>query len=61
MRFNSGMYVDILGHFTHGKAHVSIEFVPYLYRKAMMFYTDIWSVLLFMLSNREVKVNDTST
>jgi hypothetical protein len=20
-----GMYVDILGHFTHGKAHVSIE------------------------------------
>lgn len=56
-----GMHVDILGHFTHGKAHVSIEFVPYLYRKAMMFYTDIWSVLLFMLSNREVKVNDTST
>ena len=37
---NSGMYVDILGHFTHGKAHVSIEFVPYLYRKAMMFYTE---------------------
>lgn len=56
-----GMHVDILGHFTHGKAHVSIEFVPYLYRKAMMFYTDIWSVQLFMLSNREVKVNDTST
>ena len=58
---NSGMYVDISGHFTHGKAHVSIEFVPYLYRKAMMFYADIWSVQLFMLSNREVKVNDTST
>ena len=42
-----GMHVDILGHFTHGKAHVSIEFVPYLYREAMMFSTDIWSVQLF--------------
>lgn len=36
------MYVDIYwSRFTHGKAHVSIEeFVPYLYRKAMMFYTE---------------------
>ena len=35
-----GMYVDIWL-FTHGKAHVSIEFVPYLYRKATMLYTGI--------------------
>jgi hypothetical protein len=34
------IFVDILGHFTHGKAHVSIDFVPYLYRKAMIFCTD---------------------
>lgn len=33
---NGGMLIDILGHFTHGKAHVSIEFVPYLYRKPMI-------------------------
>lgn len=53
---NSGMYVDILGHFTHGKAHVSIEFVPYLYRKAMMFSTDIWSVHFFYASNWEMRI-----
>ena len=52
------MYVDILGHFTHGKAHVSIEFVPYLYRKAMMFDTDISSVQLFYASNLEMGIND---
>lgn len=56
-----GMYREILGHFTHGKAHVSIEFVPYLYRKAMMFYTDIRSVQIFYASNREVRINDTFT
>jgi hypothetical protein len=38
---DGGIFVDISGHFTHGKAHVSIEFVPYLYRKATTFYTDI--------------------
>jgi hypothetical protein len=27
-------------HFTHGKAHVSIDFVPYLYRKAKILFTD---------------------
>lgn len=48
-----GMYLEILGHFTHGKAHVSIEFVPYLYRKAMMFYTDIWSVHFFDASDQD--------
>jgi hypothetical protein len=31
------MFFDTSGHFTHGKAHVSIDFVPYLYRKAMIF------------------------
>ena len=49
---DGGMYVDMLGHFTHGKAHVSIEFVPYLYRKAMMFYTDTRSTDLFVFFNR---------
>ena len=47
VRFNSGMYVDILGHFTHGKAHVSIEFVPYLYMKAMMVFYRYLECALF--------------
>jgi hypothetical protein len=37
---DGGIFVDTLGDFTHGKAHVSIDFVPYLYRKAMILCTD---------------------
>jgi hypothetical protein len=29
-----GMYVDILGHFTHGKAHVSIEICTILVQES---------------------------